>query len=98
MTEKECRQALKTIISRGGDMTELIYWSAAMLDEVDLLDKLIAEYFKKEKAVKPFDESKQDKLCPKCGAYISFDALNQPIEEAPNYCRNCGQKFDWSGF
>lgn len=44
---------------------------------------------------RPFPESKADYLCPKCGAYINFDGLNQPFAEAPAFCGNCGQAFAW---
>lgn len=64
--------------------------------KADVLEGLIKEHFAKETPVKPLNESKQDKLCPSCGAYISFDALNDQIEYAPTYCSNCGQKLDWS--
>lgn len=49
----------------------------------------------KQIARKPFRESLADRLCPVCGAYIKFDALNEKVEEAPEYCSNCGQKIDW---
>lgn len=89
MTEKECKNALKTIISRGGDMTELIYWSAAMLDEVELLDKLIAEHFKKETPLKVDTGMFASIRCHRCGAKVN---------KLDNYCSNCGQNLDWSGF
>ena len=46
--------------------------------------------------VKPFKESLADYMCPMCGAGLNFDALNDPIERAPKFCCNCGQKFDLS--
>ena len=86
------------------DAYEILYGNFEITEEnkedfeyaCETLNAFIDEVYNKENAVKPFDESKQDKLCPKCGAGIIFDALNDPIEEAPKYCRNCGQKFDWS--
>ena len=44
---------------------------------------------------KPLYESLADRFCPVCGVYINFDALNEKIEEAPEYCSNCGQKMSW---
>ena len=64
--------------------------------KADTLNELIQEHLKKETPAKPLNESRQDKFCPVCGAYLSFDALNEPIEEAPNYCSSCGQRIDWS--
>lgn len=46
--------------------------------------------------IKPFAESKQSYLCPKCSAGINFDALNDAFDNAPKFCAKCGQKFDWS--
>jgi hypothetical protein len=50
----------------------------------------------KQKAKKPIKESLADYGCPICGAYINFDGLNEKFENAPKYCSECGQKFDWS--
>lgn len=66
--------------------------------KADTLNELIQEYLKKETPAKPLNESRQDKLCPMCGAYLVYDVLNQQVEEAPNYCSNCGQRIDWSDF
>lgn len=55
---------------------------------VDALEKLIPR--------KPICESLADRSCPACDAYIPFDALNDNIEDAPKYCKNCGQALDWS--
>lgn len=45
--------------------------------------------------IKPFAESKQSYICPKCMAGINFDALNDNIENAPKFCTQCGQRFDF---
>lgn len=44
----------------------------------------------------PIKDSLADRSCPNCDAYISWDALNDPIRDAPHHCKNCGQAFDWS--
>ena len=60
-------------------------------EEIRVLQSLV----EKETPKKPFDESLADKLCPTCRAYINFDALNDSMENAPNYCPNCGQHINW---
>lgn len=45
--------------------------------------------------IKPFAENKQNYICPKCMAGINFDALNDNIENAPKFCTQCGQRFDF---
>ena len=35
--------------------------------------------------------------CPNCGAYITERYKDDTHELVPNYCNDCGQKFDWSG-
>ena len=47
---------------------------------------------------KPQKDSLADWDCPYCGAYLPYDALNDPIEDAPKFCKNCGQAIDWSEF
>lgn len=44
----------------------------------------------------PEIESLADRNCPVCGAGIPWDALNDSINDAPPFCQNCGQAFDWS--
>lgn len=44
----------------------------------------------------PVRDSLADRACPACGAYIPWDALNEPVEYAPPFCKNCGQALDWS--
>ena len=44
---------------------------------------------------KPFRESLADYLCPSCRGYLPYDALNQPIKEAPEFCSCCGQHIYW---
>jgi len=43
----------------------------------------------------PLHTSAQDRFCPTCGTYISWDGLNEPLNRAPKFCRECGQAFDW---
>lgn len=58
--------------------------------------KMATEALEKQVPKKPMYEGLADRLCPVCRAYIPFDALNDDISEAPNFCDCCGQKFDWS--
>lgn len=44
----------------------------------------------------PTKDSLADRGCPSCGEYISWDALNDPLEYAPQFCKHCGQALDWS--
>lgn len=44
----------------------------------------------------PTKDSLADRGCPACGAYINWDAMNDPLEYAPRHCKNCGQALDWS--
>lgn len=44
-TKEECLEALKTLISRGGNDGELMYWTYAMCGEVKILTDLINEHF-----------------------------------------------------
>lgn len=54
-----------------------------------------ADALEKQIPQKPIRESLADRACPVCDAYIPFDALNDKIEDAPNFCKNCGQALDW---
>lgn len=54
---------------------------------IDAIEKQIPQ--------KPIRESLADRSCPVCDAYIPFDALNDNIEDAPKFCKNCGQALDW---
>lgn len=45
---------------------------------------------------RPHKESLADRLCGACGAYIPWDALNDPVSRAPKYCLECGREIDWS--
>lgn len=58
----------------------------------DTVGKLIARDTPKA----PERESLADRNCPVCGAGIHWDALNDPIKDAPAFCCHCGQRFDWS--
>ena len=58
------------------------------------LEKAI-EALEKQVPKKPRNEGLADRLCPVCNAYIPYDALNDDVSEAPNYCDCCGQAFDW---
>lgn len=44
----------------------------------------------------PHHESLADCNCPVCGCGISWDGLNDPLNYAPKFCDECGQRFDWS--
>ena len=50
---------------------------------------------KKQIPKKPIPESLADRACPVRDAYIQYDALNDNIEDAPKFCKNCGQALDW---
>ena len=43
----------------------------------------------------PIKDKLAERSCPRCFAYIPFDALNDPISYAPKFCNQCGQAFDW---
>ena len=45
LTKEECEQALKLLISRGGDDNELMYWISSMPNEFKILMNLISEHF-----------------------------------------------------
>ena len=45
ITKEECKEALKTVISRGGDIEDLFYWTCAMQEEINVLNNLIDEHF-----------------------------------------------------
>lgn len=47
------------------------------------------------KKLKPWRESLADFNCPRCNNYLSFDGLNESVEEAPSFCPVCGQALDW---
>lgn len=57
----------------------------------------INELIARDTAKKPTKDSLSERGCPACGAYISWDALNDPISYVPAFCKDCGQRFDWSG-
>lgn len=45
LTKEECLEALKTIISRGGTDSEVMYWTFAFLYEFKILMDLINAHF-----------------------------------------------------
>lgn len=55
----------------------------------------ISQALGKQESKKPIRESLADRSCPVCEAYITFDALNENIEDAPYYCKHCGQALEW---
>lgn len=55
----------------------------------------ISQALGKQEPKKPIRESLADRSCPVCEAYITFDALNENIEDAPYYCKHCGQALEW---
>ena len=54
--------------------------------------------YKHYHGLEPIISSTQDYTCPSCGSLINFDALSQNYKEAPSFCRDCGQRFDWKEF
>lgn len=56
----------------------------------------LRELAERDQPMKPYKESLADRNCARCGAGISWDALNDPMEYAPAFCSNCGQRIDWS--
>ena len=54
---------------------------------IDAIEKQIPQ--------KPIRDSLADRACPSCDAYIPFDALNDRIDDAPLFCKHCGQALDW---
>lgn len=72
----------------------LFHFSCSEIDQNIACDMAL-NALKKQMPRKPVKESLADRACPACDAYISFDALNDNIEDAPKFCKNCGQAFDW---
>lgn len=68
---------------------------AGVTDCVVLNKKAILCAIKKQIPQKPIRDSLADRACPACCEYIPFDALNDPLHHAPNYCKHCGQALDW---
>lgn len=62
---------------------------------VKLTDKEVTAIVRRNIARVPEKESLADRNCPVCGAGINWDALNDPLEYAPDFCTACGQRFDW---
>lgn len=58
--------------------------------------KEISALIDRDTAQHPVKDSLSERGCPACGAHIPWDALNEPVEHAPAFCKNCGQRFDWS--
>lgn len=58
-------------------------------------DERIQQLIRRDAPAVPYAESLADRNCPVCGAGIHWDALNDPMKEAPKFCSNCGQRFDW---
>lgn len=77
---------------------------AAQAEEIDRLNSIILSLQNDLKSAQdprlvpkhPIHDSLADRACPNCDAYISWDALNEPVNQAPMYCKACGQSFDWS--
>ena len=91
------RDVCKTCDSCDGQVPGCIQFTDrdALAKEVNDLREMIAELREKQAPKKPRFEGLADRLCPVCGAYIPFDALNDDVSEAPNFCDCCGQAFDW---
>lgn len=66
------------------------------ISDITVLNKpAIMDALRKQIPQKPIRDSLADRACPNCNAYIPFDALNDRIEDAPNFCKHCGQALDW---
>lgn len=91
MTSKEAIDNLKYLISDESTDTQFDY-----IEEIKIAIKAMEE-IDKFIPKRPLHSILNDNVrsCPTCGVYISFDALNQSIKEAPEYCSACGQKFLW---
>ena len=86
-SKKECLHALETIMDTKLEEVDGLWWPIETVgqlrrEECKTLRNLIYEHCEKEKPVKPLSESMADKLCPKCGAHLSFDALNDRVADA----------------
>lgn len=57
LTKEECKESLKVIISRGGGVEELLYWTCAMPDAINTLNSLIDEHFEMLNKLKTGDLS-----------------------------------------
>lgn len=69
----------------------------AEISDLSVLNKpAIMNALRKQIPQKPIRDSLADRACPVCDAYIPFDALNDRIEDAPKFCKECGQALDWS--
>ena len=55
----------------------------------------ISQALGKQEKKGPVVISSADRKCPGCGAYIPFDAVNDPREYAPDFCDSCGQALEW---
>lgn len=90
ITKGECKEALKTIISRGGDYEDLLYWTCAMPEAINTLNNLIDEHFDNQPL--KFEELKEgmfvyDKSIKSwIGIYKTRDEIDQYV-----YC----WKNDW---
>lgn len=66
------------------------------ISDLTVLNKpAIMNALRKQIPQKPIRDSLADRACPSCDAYIPFDALNDRIEDAPKFCKHCGQALDW---
>lgn len=74
-----------------------LWWLVLEAEESESTDTdRLQDLLKRATPRLPLRTSAQDRFCPACGAYISWDGLNDPMEQAPKFCRECGQAFDWS--
>jgi hypothetical protein len=69
--------------------------AAGVTDCTVLNKKAILDALNKQIPQKPIRDSLADRACPACDAYIPFDALNDRLSDAPNFCKHCGQALDW---
>lgn len=66
----------------------------AIADKISETEYLLA-LIERDTAKPPVKDKLSDRSCPTCGAYINWDALNDPISYVPEFCKCCGQRFDW---
>lgn len=96
----EVMQKKSCPLKYGGIMLESMEIIQQLRKERDAAKAQLPENMKtlisRDTAAVPEKESLADRNCPACGAGISWDALNDPMREAPAFCNRCGQRFDWS--
>ena len=95
ITEKLCVQMVDNYETAVVEEIAAAARSAGVTDCTVLNKKAILDALNKQLPQKPIHDSLADRACPSCDAYIPFDALNDRISDAPNFCKHCGQALDW---